>query len=175
MKVRLVKKDSSLNLNDPVVMEDLLKQVIDIWLYIKIDVLYDLADYLICKLLNADFHRTPSNNKTAIVKLRQIWPKGVCCVIFWKSKSFCISAQTEDERQRSDCRHQTELEAAVGWKSFPQGREEDEEEEERWALVSTFMEGVFPFSFKWSMFCQKTRGGRSTHIFYLSESTNTTV
>lgn len=44
MRVRLVKKDSSLDLNDPVVMEDILKQVIDIWPYIKIDKMFYMIE-----------------------------------------------------------------------------------------------------------------------------------
>jgi len=41
---------------------------------------------------------------------------------------FHLSAQTEAGGLGAERRHQTELEEAVGWKSLPQGREEDQEE-----------------------------------------------
>ena len=44
---------------------------------------------------------------------------------------FCLSAQTEAEGPGAERRRQAELEEAVGWKSLPQGREEDQEEEKR--------------------------------------------
>jgi len=36
-----------------------------------------------------------------------------------------VSAQTEAEGPGAERGHQTELEEAVGWKSLPQGREEE--------------------------------------------------
>ena len=48
---------------------------------------------------------------------------------FLEGKCFCISAQTEAERPRGERQHHTELEEAVRWKSLPQGREEEQEED----------------------------------------------
>ena len=52
-------------------------------------------------------------------------------------EEFCVSAQTAAEGPGAGWQHQTELEEAARWKSLPQGREEDKEEEEDqkgWAL-----------------------------------------